>query len=30
LFEAHVTPANDGCNFDSLDGVALTAEPDIY
>ncbi|HSD36623.1 MAG TPA: L-arabinonate dehydratase [Rhodocyclaceae bacterium] len=30
LFEAHVTQANDGCDFDFLEGVGPTAEPDIY
>jgi dihydroxy-acid dehydratase len=30
LFEAHVTQANDGCDFDFLEGVVPTAEPDIY
>jgi dihydroxy-acid dehydratase len=30
LFETHVTQANDGCDFDFLEGTAPTAEPDIY
>ncbi len=31
LFEAHVTQANEGCDFDFLEGTAITPEPDdIY
>jgi len=30
LFETHVTQANEGCDFDFLEGIAPTAEPDIY
>ncbi|MDB5815668.1 MAG: dihydroxy-acid dehydratase [Rhodocyclales bacterium] len=30
LFETHVTQANEGCDFDFLQGTAPTPEPDIY
>jgi len=30
LFEAHVTQANEGCDFDFLEGNEPTPEPDIY
>ncbi|MDB5800735.1 MAG: dihydroxy-acid dehydratase [Rhodocyclales bacterium] len=30
LFETHVTQANEGCDFDFLEGTAPTSEPDIY
>ena len=30
LFETHVTQANEGCDFDFLEGTEPTAEPDIY
>ncbi|MBK9571716.1 MAG: dihydroxy-acid dehydratase [Rhodoferax sp.] len=30
LYQDHVTQANDGCDFDFLEGTAATPEPDIF
>jgi dihydroxy-acid dehydratase len=30
LYQAHITQANDGCDFDFLEGTAPTAEPEIH
>jgi len=30
LYQAHVTQANEGCDFDFLQGTAATPEPDIF
>jgi len=30
LYQAHVTQANEGCDFDFLQGAAATPEPDIF
>ena len=30
LYQAHITQANEGCDFDFLEGTAPTAEPEIH
>ena len=30
LYQDHVTQANEGCDFDFLEGTAATPEPDIF
>jgi len=30
IFSRHVTQANEGCDFDFLEGTAPTAEPEIH
>ena len=30
LYQNHITQANDGCDFDFLEGIAPTAEPEIH
>jgi dihydroxy-acid dehydratase len=30
LYQAHITQANEGCDFDFLEGTAPTADPEIH
>jgi dihydroxyacid dehydratase/phosphogluconate dehydratase len=30
LYQNHITQANDGCDFDFLEGTAVTPEPEIH
>ena len=30
LYQRHITQANEGCDFDFLEGIAPTAEPEIH